>query len=61
MTAKLCAYNVADILQAKVEIEGNNSYELFQASISKIDKDPMFRARRVVLRARGADEFKWVK
>jgi hypothetical protein len=52
---------VADILQAKVEIEGNNSYELFQASIAKIDRDPMFRARRVVLRARGVDEFKWVK
>lgn len=61
MVARLLAYNVADILQAREKIEGENREALLLKSKKIIDDNPCFRQAKLLLMVHGVAECKWIK
>ena len=61
MKATLLAYSVADTIQWKEEIEGQNSEDLFKKSVEVISEKTVSKSKKVVLRMDGVDEIKWIQ
>lgn len=61
MKATLLAYSVADTMQWKEEIDGQNCEDLFKKSIEVIKEKSVEKSKKVFLRMDGVDEIKWIQ